>query len=612
MTKLSLFWGVATLFFIQSIHSQTIGTFISVQPTAQTEKFVLPSTHRFQVLAQTGDALTGGGMLNENPDFTCYVPIANSSTQGYISLNHETAPGGVTIFDVNYNATTKLWQTTSKQACTMVGFGGTAGDCSGGLTPWGTVLSGEEGILTTDFDLDGYNDVGWLVETDPVNRQCFRKIWAAGCMQHENAAVASNGQYLYEGTDNSTYGFLFKYVFTTTNDPTAGTLYVLKLTGTTGTWEVVANTTKAERNNAQATAAALGATNINRIEDVEIGPDGKIYVTSTALEKVYRFNDNGLSISNFETYMDAIDYPINYGSGTVNEPYAGFSQGNDNLAFDGDGNLWILQDGGRNHIWVVSPTHTPGGTNGVRLFATTPAGSEPTGITFTPDYKFMFLSIQHPYGSNAATQTDAANNSVVFNKGTTLIIARNENLGSTPLPLQSISLKAKTIDHSTVQLDWQIEATNMTGLVLEKSKDGQVFEPIFKTETANNKTPQYPTQFFDENPNRFGSTYYRLKVTTLEGDAYSRIVSAQLEKQGFTVFPNPFKDVLNIELSDKTDATKMTIKIFNSLGQLVYAENSTPMNRYALPLDFLQNGIYSLQIESKGQTLHQVVIKTRD
>ena len=114
MKKLSLFSGVATLFFIQSIHSQTIGTFISVQPTAQTEKFVLPSTHRFQVLAQTGDALTGGGMLNENPDFTCYVPIANSSTQGYISLNHETAPGGVTIYrDMMTDAIVKVFQDPS-------------------------------------------------------------------------------------------------------------------------------------------------------------------------------------------------------------------------------------------------------------------------------------------------------------------------------------------------------------------------------------------------------------------------------------------------------------------------------------------------------------------
>ena len=128
---------IVALLFIQTSSAQTIGTFTSVQPTAQTENLVIPSTHRFQVLSQTGTALNSGGTMRDNPDFTCYVPIANSSVEGYLSINHETAPGGATIFDINYNATTKLWQTTNKAACTLTGgFFSTAANCSGGLTPW--------------------------------------------------------------------------------------------------------------------------------------------------------------------------------------------------------------------------------------------------------------------------------------------------------------------------------------------------------------------------------------------------------------------------------------------------------------------------------------------
>jgi hypothetical protein len=47
------------LFAISCLTAQSIGTFTSVQPTAQTQGLVLPSTHRFQILAQTGDVLTG-------------------------------------------------------------------------------------------------------------------------------------------------------------------------------------------------------------------------------------------------------------------------------------------------------------------------------------------------------------------------------------------------------------------------------------------------------------------------------------------------------------------------------------------------------------------------
>ena len=85
-----------------SLSAQTIGTFSSVAPTAQTEQFVIPSTHRFQKIVQSGDTYTtGGGTLHEGFDFTCYVPISSSSTNGYVSLNHETSPGAVSILDVN-------------------------------------------------------------------------------------------------------------------------------------------------------------------------------------------------------------------------------------------------------------------------------------------------------------------------------------------------------------------------------------------------------------------------------------------------------------------------------------------------------------------------------
>jgi hypothetical protein len=89
----------------------------------------------------------------------------------------------------------------------------------------------------------------------------------------------------------------------------------------------------------------------------------------------------------------------------------------------------VLQDGSRNHIWLVKPCHTQAAP-AVELFATTPAGSEPTGMTLSPDEKFMFVSIQGPSSTNTLATTDAAGQSIVFNKATTLVIARKENLGN--------------------------------------------------------------------------------------------------------------------------------------------------------------------------------------
>src|SRR5690606_7393626 len=64
-----------------------------------------------------------------------------------------------------------------------------------------------------------------------------------------------------------------------------------------------------------------------------------------------------------------------------------------------------------------------------------PAGSEPTGMTFSPDNKFMFVSIQHPSGSNTTEMIDASGTPIIFNKETAIVIARKEFLGVDALEL---------------------------------------------------------------------------------------------------------------------------------------------------------------------------------
>ena len=149
---------------------------------------------------------------------------------------------------------------------------------------------------------------------------------------------------------------------------------------------------------------------------------------------MYRFKDNGTTISNFETFVGAMTYPIQTSTGTVNEAWA---DGNDNLAFDDKGNLWVVQDGGRNYIWVVRPNHRQTAPQ-VLIHSSAPAGSEPTGLTFTPDFKYGFFSIQHPSGSNVA-QTDASGASVQFNASAALVFSHEDYLGPQALSNESFT-----------------------------------------------------------------------------------------------------------------------------------------------------------------------------
>ncbi len=421
---------------------QNIGDFQSVVPITQTTEFIFPSSHTFQKIISHGDPLTAGGVLMGNNDFTGYVPINGSSINGFLSINAETLPGGVSVLDINYNNTTKLWDTTLSQAIDFAPVVGTAANCSGTVTPWNTIISCEEytskelvsnGVITDlDMNNDGYDDLGWAVEIDPSTKMVIDKRWALGNFKHENLAIHPNERTAYQGTDNFTgFGFLYKFVADVAQDLSSGKLYVYKgPKDGNGDWILLNNTTKEERNSTKEQSTAVGATNFEGIEDVEIGPNGGIYFAVKNEDRVYRFQDsdaiNGITVNNMETYVGNASYSITHENGTTN---TNWGYGNDNLAFDLEGNLWVLQDGDNNYIWVVRNDHSQASPN-VELFGIVPAGAEPTGITFSPDNRFLFMSIQHPSNGNAVTtQTDAANIEVGFDKSTTIVIALKENLG---------------------------------------------------------------------------------------------------------------------------------------------------------------------------------------
>ncbi len=417
--------------------AQNVWAFNSLEPIGQTDSLTIPATHRFQVLTVPQQVYANNFILPKAPDYTCFVPINGSSESGYISLNHElSAPNGrITVFDALFNTTTKLWSATNPQPVDLSPVVSGGKFCSGMLTPWGNVLSGEEGVTTYDENNDGYHDHGWLVETNPETKVAVRKLYKLGKMRHENACISKNKKTLYFGPDDSD-GYLFKFEANNPGKLWSGTLYVLKLENeeaTTGEWIQVPNNTPEACNTVIEYAASVGATDFGPIEDVEIGKDSKIYFACKNSGRIRRLKDNGLTVSECQIFVEPGNYVVN----TVSGPQiATWGNGSDNLAFDKIGNLWVCHDGSGsfsdnyNYVWVVGANHTTAQPN-LRIFMSTPNGSEPTGLTFSPDYRFIFLSIQFlSTGSFSYIAHDVANKPINFRKGATIVIARKEKIGS--------------------------------------------------------------------------------------------------------------------------------------------------------------------------------------
>lgn len=416
--------------YLPKVTSQSIGNFVSVTPNVQTQDFIFPSsTHAFQKIIEHGDVITVGGTIMDNFDFTGYVPISGSSTNGYLSINHELTPGGVTVMDLSFNSSNKIWEKSNSNAINFSSVVSTAKNCSGTVTPWGTIVSSEETTSTTDSNSDGYHDLGWNVEINPNTKTVIRKLWALGKFKHENIVVHSNRKTVYQGIDDAT-GYLYKFVATNANDLSEGNLYVYSGSKSgSGSWIQINNTTPTDRNNTVSLSTTAGGTVFSGIEDVEIGPDGWVYFAVKNENRVYRFLDSdpliGTTVTQMETFVGGMNYDITHASGTTSTAWGG---GNDNLAFDNQGNLWVLQDGGDNYIWVVESGHTQTNPK-VKLFGIAPAGSEPTGITFTPDFKYLFMSFQHPSSTNNSLLNDASGTNIKFNKDIALVIALKNDLG---------------------------------------------------------------------------------------------------------------------------------------------------------------------------------------
>lgn len=387
---------------------------------------------------------------------------------------------------------------------------GTLGNCAGGTTPWGTVLSGEENFNgyfrsagTSPADLrygladketgrgwekvdprfdartPGYenepNRFGWIVEVDPqAPDEPPVKHTALGRFKHEgaNVIVGRTGHVAAYMGDDERFDYLYKFVSHDRFLPlpgswarsrnkkllTRGSLYVAKFMGDspaaeidgtgklpadsafdgTGQWiplvidgvsQVPGFTAEQALVNARLAADAVGATKMDRCEDVEPSRrTGKIYVACTnnsdrgkagkegATEPNPRVsNRDGHIIEITEDRGDATSTTFSWGilllcgdpAQNANTYFAGFPVDKvspiscpDNVAFDSRGNLWISTDGAPGTIGYndgLFKVTLDGAERGkVEQFLAVPRDAETCGPVIHDEQGMVFVAVQHP------------------------------------------------------------------------------------------------------------------------------------------------------------------------------------------------------------------------
>jgi uncharacterized protein len=282
---------------------------------------------------------------------------------------------------------------------------GSVGNCSGGITPWGTALSCEEnfdgyGLNVTnnvefaygwpqfggqpedaEYNFTAFAKYGWVCEHDPYDPDYIgRKHTALGRFRHENTAFRHEpGKkfVLYMGDDKANEG-VYKFVSDRSLRSSRhrsdnrrileeGTLYIARwepegrrrfengqlVTDTegTGTWVPVLESElddTATKLRARFGAAYDTHFATNRPEDVEVAEDGSVFIALTNNSTVGDSHGAVRRLRERNNDPEALeftwrDYAAGGPTGSMEPGREGFSAP-DNLVFDKAGNLWVVTD----------------------------------------------------------------------------------------------------------------------------------------------------------------------------------------------------------------------------------------------------------------------------
>ncbi len=183
-----------------------------------------------------------------------------------------------------------------------------------------------------------------------------------------------------------------------------------------------------------------------------------------------------------------------------------------------------------------------------------------------------------------------------------------------PLPVELVEFNGQC-NNGEVLLSWTTTSEiNNDHFIIEKSENMKDFTFVSNVVGSGNSN----TINYYDTTDKYASSnsYYRLTQVDFDGKttSYRPInikCSNELKTPELIVYPNPFNDIISIELLN-FDQESAIMQISDQLGQIIYEENintTTGTNVFTINLNHLKPSVYHIRIVSDRIILNKKIVK---
>jgi uncharacterized delta-60 repeat protein len=180
-----------------------------------------------------------------------------------------------------------------------------------------------------------------------------------------------------------------------------------------------------------------------------------------------------------------------------------------------------------------------------------------------------------------------------------------------PLPVKLVQFTASKTPSGSVVLNWETASLEAaTRFEIQRSTDGRNFEKIGTIEDNNTGKRNFS---FTDAQLQSSTYYYRLKIDDAASFFYSAmvIVRNNLLTKGIDIFPNPVKDILQLQTSLSGE---LTVSVLDAEGRIVKTQRIVSANGITvLPVNVstLTNGNYMIRVSNREGSMLKHFVKTR-